>query len=171
MYTFLIQKVCSIKQNMAFKINPKQIEISTSYLAKKEGSALINDNYARSLIEASLDPLFTINPTCKITDINNASINITGVSKQNLIGSDFFDYFTEPDKAREGYQQVFAKGFVPDYPLTIRDYKLTDVLFNGSIYKDEQGTVLGVVVVARDITEQKRIEKELTEAKILENFQ
>ena len=121
-------------------------------------------NYARSLIEASLDPLFTISPAGKITDMNNASVNITGVSREHLIGTDFFDYFTEPDKAREGYKQVFAKGFVADYPLTIRDHKLTDVLFNGSVYKDEQGNVLGIVVVARDITDQKRIATELTEA-------
>ncbi|MES2780325.1 MAG: ATP-binding protein, partial [Bacteroidota bacterium] len=46
------------------------------------------------------------------------------------------------------------------------DGKLTDVLFNGSVYKDDQGDVLGIVVVARDITEQKRNEKELTEAKV-----
>lgn len=123
-------------------------------------------NYARSLIEASLDPLFTINTEGKIMDMNNASINITGKSRAELIGSDFFDYFTEPEKAREGYQQVFAKGFVADYPLTIRDHKLTDVLFNGSVYKSETGVVLGVVVVARDITEQKRIEKELIEARV-----
>src|SRR5579859_4669628 len=122
--------------------------------------------YARSLIEASLDPLFTISPEGKITDMNNASVNITGISREQLIGTDFFDYFTEPEKAREGYQQVFAKGFVADYPLTIRDSKLTDVLFNGSVYKDEQGDVLGIVVVARDITDQKRSEKELIEAKV-----
>src|SRR4030066_2066473 len=92
--------------------------------------------YARSLIEASLDPLFTISPDGKITDINNASINITEVTRENLIGTDFFEYFTEPDKAREIYKQVFTEGFVADFPLTIRDGKLTDVLFNGSGYKD-----------------------------------
>ncbi|GAB2616390.1 hypothetical protein GCM10027035_10980 [Emticicia sediminis] len=123
-------------------------------------------NYARILIEASLDPLFTISPAGKITDLNNASVNITGQSREKLIGTDFFDYFTEPEKARAGYEEIFAKGFVSDFPLTIRDHKLTDVLFNGSVYRDEQGNVLGVVVVARDITEQKRTEKELTEARI-----
>jgi signal transduction histidine kinase/CheY-like chemotaxis protein len=61
---------------------------------------------------------------------------------------------------------VFAEGFVADFPLTIRDGKLTDVLFNGSVYKDEFGKVIGVVVVARDITDHKRIEKELMEAKV-----
>jgi len=99
-------------------------------------------------------------------DLNNASANITGLSREKLIGTDFFDYFTEPDKAREVYKEVFSKGFVTDYPLTIRDHKLTDVLFNGSVFKDESGNVLGVVVVARDITDQKRIENELIEAKV-----
>ncbi len=122
--------------------------------------------YARSLIEASLDPMFTISPDGKITDINNASINITDVTRENMIGTDFFEYFTEPEKAREIYKQVFSEGFVADFPLTIHDGKLTEVLFNGSVYKDEYGKVLGVVVVARDITDHKRIENELIRAKI-----
>jgi len=120
--------------------------------------------YARSLIEASLDPLFTVSPAGKITDLNIASVNILGVVREKIIGTDFFDYFTDSQKARQVYQNVFAKGFVSDFPLTIRDSKLTDVLLNGSVYKDEQGKVLGVVLVARDITEQKRIANELTEA-------
>lgn len=122
--------------------------------------------YARSLIEASLDPLVTISTEGKITDMNEATIRIVGKTREELIGTNFFEYFTDHAKAREVYEAVFDKGFVADYPLTIRDHKLTDVLFNGSVYKDEQGQVLGAVVVARDITEQKRIEKEFIEAKV-----
>ncbi len=122
--------------------------------------------YASSLIEASLDPLFTISTEGKITDMNQATINVTGVSREALTGTNFFGYFINPQKAREVYEEVFAKGFVVDYPLVIRDHKLTDVLFNGSVYKDEEGNVLGAVVVARDITKQKKIEKELREAKV-----
>ena len=114
--------------------------------------------YARSLIEASLDPLVTISADGKITDVNEASVKVTGIARESLIGTDFSDYFTEPDKARKGYQQVFEKGFVADYPLTIRhkDEKLTDVLYNASVYKDEKGNVLGVFAAARDVTEQKQ---------------
>ncbi|HEY5507426.1 MAG TPA: PAS domain-containing protein, partial [Paludibacter sp.] len=113
--------------------------------------------YARSLIEASRDPLVTISPEGKITDMNEALANITGMTREELKGTDFFDYFTEPQKACEVYQGVFAKGYVADSPLTLRhkDGKLTDVLFNGSVYKDDRGNVLGAVVVARDIAEQK----------------
>ena len=85
---------------------------------------------------------------------------MTGVRREELIGTDFSNHFTEPEKAREGYQQVFAKGFVTDYPLTIRhrDGRLIDVLYNASVYKNPQGTVLGVFAAARDITVQKRAE-------------
>lgn len=124
--------------------------------------------YARSLIEASLDPLVTINAEGKIMDMNQATINIIGLKRNEITNSDFFDYFTEPQKAREVYQQVFAVGFVADSPLTLRHIngKLTDVLFNGSVYRDDKGKVLGVVIVARDVTDQKRIANELNEAKV-----
>ncbi len=114
--------------------------------------------YTRSLIEASLDPLVTISPEGKITDVNEASVKVTGETREKLIGTDFSDYFTEPEKAREGYKQVFEKGFVSDYPLTIRHAtgKLTDVLYNASVYKDDEGNVLGVFAAARDVTEQKQ---------------
>ena len=124
--------------------------------------------YARSLIEASTDPLATISPEGKITDVNEASTKVTGETREKLIGTDFSDYFTEPEKAREGYKQVFEKGLLSDYPLTIRhkNGKLTDVLYNASVYKDDKGNVLGVFAAARDVSEQKRIATELIEAKV-----
>lgn len=113
--------------------------------------------YSRTLIEASLDPLVTISASGKITDVNEASIKVTGVSRENLIDTDFSNYFTEPRKAQEGYKQVFEKGFVSGYPLTIKHKNgtLTDVLYNASVYKDSKGNVLGVFAAARDVTAQK----------------
>jgi len=136
------------------------VSIRTDITARK-----LLSNYSLSLIEASRDPLFTISTDGKITDVNEASVNITEKTREQLIGTDFYAYFTSPDKARKGYQEVFSKGFVKNYPLTVEDGKLTEVLFNGSVYKDDRGNVLGAVVVARDITEQKRFEKELIDAK------
>src|SRR5690349_10981254 len=85
--------------------------------------------YVRSLIESSLDPLVTISPEGKITDVNEATVKVTGMRREKLIGTDFSNYFTEPENARKGYEQVFSKGSVTDYPLTIRhkDGNLTDV--------------------------------------------
>lgn len=119
--------------------------------------------YNRSLIEASLDPLLTISPEGKITDANRATEEATGRDRSELIGTDFSDYFTEPAKARDVYQQVFRKGSVTDYPLAIRhqDGQITYVLYNANVYHDEAGEVLGVFAAARNITERKLAEEQL----------
>ncbi len=122
--------------------------------------------YSRSLIEASLDPLVTISPEGHITDVNVATERATGCSRQQLIGTDFSDYFTEPERARSGYREVLEKGYVRDYPLTIRcsTEDTIDVLYNATVYRNEVGTVQGVFAAARDVTERKRIEAQLMEA-------
>ncbi len=125
--------------------------------------AIANPIYARSLIEASIDPLVTINPKGEITDVNMATIEATGLSRDKLIGTDFSNYITEPKKAGENCQQVFDQGSVTNFPLTIRNSngKLIDVLYNAAIYKNEIGGVLGVVAAARDVTAQKKAELEV----------
>ena len=116
--------------------------------------------YARSLIEASLDPLATISPEGKITDVNRMTEEATGVERTALIGTDFADYFTEPEQARAGYRRGPAGGFVRDYPLTIRHRsgRTTDVLYNTTLYRNEAGEPQGVFAAARDITERKLAE-------------
>ncbi len=117
--------------------------------------------YSRNLLEASLDPLVTISREGKITDVNRATEEVTGISRERLIGSDFSDYFTEPEKARQGYEQVFAEETVRDYPLAIRHTSgsVADVLYNASVFKNEAGEIEGVFAAARDITERKRTEE------------
>ncbi len=124
--------------------------------------------YTRSLIEASLDPLVTISPDGKITDVNEATVQATGLARDHLIGTDFSEYFTEPDEARAGYKEVFAKGFVTDYPLSLRHVsgKAMEVLYNAAVYRNQEGEVQGVFAAARDITERKRVETELQAASL-----
>jgi PAS domain S-box-containing protein len=119
--------------------------------------------YARSLIEASLDPMLTISPDGKIMDVNHATEIVTGVSREELIRQDFSDYCTEPEKAKEVYRQVFSRGMVRDYTLAIRHAsgQVTEVTYNASLYTNEAGEVQGVFAAARDITERKRAEEAL----------
>lgn len=119
-------------------------------------------HYARSLIEANLDPLVTISPDGKITDVNEATIKATGVQRENLIGSDFSEYFTEPGKAAAGYRKVLTDGFVRDYPLTLRHTsgRTIDVLYNANVYRNAKGELQGVFAAARDITDQKKAHEE-----------
>jgi len=126
---------------------------------------LLANDYNRNLIETSLDPLVTIGPDGTITDVNLATEKVTGYMREELVGTDFAYYFTNPQDAKEGYQHVFKEGTVKDYPLEIKnkDGSLTPVLYNASVYNDEFGEVIGVFAAARDITERKKAEKNLKE--------
>ncbi|MCG3198228.1 MAG: Adaptive-response sensory-kinase SasA [bacterium] len=119
--------------------------------------------YTRGLIEATLDPMVTISPEGRITDVNLATERATGLSRKELIGTEFSDYFTEPDRAREGYREAFAKGQEQDYPLELKrgDGSLMSVLYNTSVYRDGRGRVAGVLAAARDISERKNTERNL----------
>jgi PAS domain S-box-containing protein len=133
---------------------------------RAEEALRLSNNYNRSLIEASLDPFVTIGSDGKITDVNNSTETATGYSRDELIGADFSDYFTEPEKAKEGYMHVFQEGLVRDYPLEIqhKDGHITPVLYNASVYRDESGEIRGAFAAARDVTELKKAEKALQKA-------
>lgn len=159
-----LKKYCEHLEEL---VNERTIDLSKS---KEEMRAAVS--YSRNLIETSLDPLFTVDKSGNIMDVNIATEHITGLSREQLIGSDISIYFTEPEKAKEIFKLVFSLGFIRNYPVTIRHSsgKVTDVLYNATLYKNEAGEIQGVLAEARDVTELKRDEESLRLAKeIAEN--
>jgi PAS domain S-box-containing protein len=150
--------------------------IGASTIARDMTGARQAFKAARSMIESSLDSLVAISPEGKITDANQATVKLTGIPREKLIGTSFSDYFTDPKKAEQIYQLVFTEGMAVDYPLTLRHRDghetLTEVLYNASVYRDAAGKVLGVFAAARDVTEQTRAQREVVERLAeLEHFQ
>lgn len=120
--------------------------------------------YARSLIDAVLDPLVMINTEGVVTDVNTAAEQITGLSREQLIGSDAASKFTEPQRLYDGFAQVVAEGKVIEYPMAIRHTsgRVIPVMCNASLYRDGHGHVVGAFASARDVTESLRIQQEIT---------
>ncbi|MBM3703119.1 MAG: PAS domain S-box protein [Actinobacteria bacterium] len=117
--------------------------------------------YNRGLIEVSPDPLIIISPDGKITDVNEATEKLTGLGRDDLLGKDFSEYFTDPEKAIEGYRRALSDGFFDNYSLQVfnQSGKATEVLLNGIVFKNETGEIQGVFATARDITELKKSEE------------
>ncbi|WP_255011846.1 PAS domain S-box protein [Cyanobium sp. Cruz-8D1] len=112
--------------------------VNITQLRNEEQVLLNKVSYTRSLIETSLDPLMAISIEGKIDDVNEATVQATGLPRGLLVGRDFAEFFTEPERARQVYQEVFSEGLVRNYPLTLRHCTgtLMPVLYNASTYPD-----------------------------------
>ena len=123
--------------------------------------------YTRSLIESNIDALMTTDPSGIITDVNKQMEALTGCTRDELIGAPFKSYFTDPERAEAGIKLVLSEKKVTDYELTAcaRDGKQTVVSYNATTFYDRGRTLQGVFAAARDVTERKRVEAELREAK------
>ena len=123
--------------------------------------------YTRSLIESNIDALMTTDPSGIITDVNKQMEALTGCTRDELIGAPFKSYFTDPERAEAGIKLVLSEKKVTDYELTAcaRDGKQTVVSYNATTFYDRGRTLQGVFAAARDVTERKRFEAELQQAK------
>src|SRR3954466_11894820 len=123
--------------------------------------------YTRSLIESNIDALMTTDPCGIITDVNKQMEALTGCTREELIGAPFKDYFTDPERAEAGIKRVLGEKKVTDYELTVcaRDGKKTVVSYNATTFYDRSRLLQGVFAAARDVTERKRVEAELQQAK------
>ena len=123
--------------------------------------------YTRSLIESNIDALMTTDPSGIITDVNKQMEALTDCTRDELIGAPFKNFFTDPDRAEAGIKRVLSEKSVTDYELTARarNGKQTVVSYNATTFYDRNRKLQGVFAAARDVTERKRVELELQQAK------
>ncbi len=123
--------------------------------------------YARGLIEASLDALMVIDKDGVLIDVNDALATISGRAREGLLGTPFADLFTDGPAARRGVASTFELGKVQNYELTLVTVsgEAIPVSFNATVYRDGDGVVQGVFAAARDVRERRRMMRELEEAR------
>jgi PAS domain S-box len=124
--------------------------------------------YTRSLIESHMDALVITDPLGTITDANKQMEALTGCTRDELLGAQFRDYFTDAERAEAAIKLVLREKKVTDYELTARarDGKKTEVSYNATTFYDRDRTLQGVFAAARDVTERKLIEQALQETNV-----
>jgi PAS domain S-box-containing protein len=119
--------------------------------------------YTRSLIESNIDALMTTDPSGIITDVNKQMEALTGSTRDELIGSPFKNYFTDPERAEASLRLVLSQKKVTNYELTVhaRDGGETTVSYNATTFYDRERRLQGMFAAARDITEHNRLEEQV----------
>ena len=119
--------------------------------------------YTRSLIESNIDALMTTDPSGIITDVNKQMEALTGSTRDELIGSPFKNYFTDPERAEASLKLVLSQKKITNYELTVRarDGGETVVSYNAATFYDRERRLQGMVAAARDITESNRLEEQV----------
>src|SRR4051812_25544355 len=76
--------------------------------------------YTRSLIESNIDALMTTDPQGIISDVNQQMIELTGRTRDELIGAPCKNFFTDPERADAAIKRVLTENKVSNYELTVR---------------------------------------------------
>ncbi len=140
-----------------------EVGIDITKIKQAQKNLVQMNRYNRGLIEINLDALMTVKRSGKISDVNETAVAVTNLKREEFIGKEFIDLFTDKTEALKAFNTVFAEGNVRDFELELINQlgKVTPVTFNAIVFKDEDGEYTEFFASLRDQTEFKRKEAEL----------
>jgi PAS domain S-box-containing protein len=116
----------------------------------------------QAITEGTTDAIFVKDRQGRYLMLNSAGARLTGKSVGELLGKDDTALFS-PDTAKsimEGDQRVMASGEIQTYEDVGTAAGVTRTfLSTKGPYRDQQGNVIGLIGISRDITERKRAEE------------
>ena len=129
----------------------------------KKHTEMLKD-YLQGLIDNSSDSVITTDLNGIVTSWNDASVKMFGYSFEEAIGQfvpTVPHFLVETEK---NYLEQIKSGESVKELETVsktRDGRILDISLNMAPIKDTHGNILGVSRIGRDITEKKRVEKDL----------
>ena len=118
----------------------------------------------RAFFETSRDCVFISSAEGRWIDLNEAAVELFGYSsREELENVRIRDLYADPEGRDRFIAQMREKGYVKEYSFNMRrkDGSIIHVLLTSVAWKDADGNVLGYRGTIRDVTEKRRIEKEL----------
>ena len=121
----------------------------------------------QTFIDTANAPIFGIDADGKVNEWNNKAVNITGFSRNDVMGQSLVqEFITEEYRVSvkevldDALRGIEAANF--EFPLYTKDKRRVDVLLNATTRRDVTGHVVGMIGVGQDITERKQAEQEKT---------
>jgi two-component system cell cycle sensor histidine kinase/response regulator CckA len=132
------------------------------------GKLALSERRYQDLVNHSPDIIFTLDLDGTFTFVNQAWRKILGHKPENVIGKRFGDFVTRDvaDHCTSLLRQVEQGQTISDisYSLTHEDGSSRLFSMSGAPNLAPDGRVMGMVGVLRDITEQRKLEAQLTQA-------
>jgi PAS domain S-box-containing protein/putative nucleotidyltransferase with HDIG domain len=104
----------------------------------------------------------TIDAQSMVSFCNDYFLELTGWTREEVIGKNWFDIFLPPEvNLREFFQENIANGNLPIYfenPILTKNGKCLWIAWNNTLLRNMDGSIAGATSIGQDITERKRIE-------------
>jgi PAS domain S-box-containing protein len=125
-------------------------------LRKSRQELLAAKAYTDNIIRSMSNSLLVINKDTSIRAANQATYELLGYTREELIGKPFSMIFAEGFYSGIGLDNLINEGFTSNVETTFLSKfgKKIRVLFSGSVIFNEEGRFEGIVCVAQDITMQ-----------------
>jgi PAS domain S-box-containing protein len=150
--------------------------ISTDITARKtaEQSLIESEERFRVALEANPDPVVLCDRNQRIIYSNPAFSRIFGWTPSEIKGRQLQEFIPETDRpslARR-LQTLWNEAHMPDIETRhlTRHKDLRTVVINGGRYNNSAGQPAGCILNIRDISEQKRLQKQVQQARRLESL-
>ncbi|PIQ74991.1 MAG: hypothetical protein COV84_03550 [Candidatus Portnoybacteria bacterium CG11_big_fil_rev_8_21_14_0_20_40_15] len=108
-------------------------------------------------------PFCIINPSGVILNINQAFSDLTGYNDLEIVGESASRLFQDKKEAEEMEKKILQGGLIKGQAIVLltKSKKPIDVGVSGSLRKDKEGNIIGYFLAFSDITELKKLQKDL----------
>jgi len=136
---------------------------------RKSGNEITSREYADNIIRSMTESLIVVSPEGIIETVNPATCALLGYEQKEIVGQPVGKVVAEEEEEEEeelfkgsGIEDLIKKGSVQNVERAYlsKDGAKIPVLFSGSVMRDDDGKIQGIVCVAQDITELKRAEEQ-----------
>jgi PAS domain S-box-containing protein len=147
----------------------KQLDFTKKELIRSQLSQIEHEHFLNQIIESTTNPIFYKGTNGRYLGCNNAFSQLIGVSKDEIIGKTVFEI--SPKKLAEKYNQMDQEFFKNpetqqyEYEVASANGTMMDIMFYKTALKDEEGNIVGVLGHMFNISESKKLEREIKKEK------